>query len=64
MYKSKNLAAKVLSTLLIFITVISLINMEAPAASKTIKIMPVGDSCTEGMVEERWVLTVRNCTDC
>jgi len=49
MYKSKNLAAKVLSTLLIFITVISLINMEAPAASKTIKIMPVGDSCTEGM---------------
>ncbi|EIC05587.1 lipolytic enzyme, G-D-S-L, partial [Acetivibrio thermocellus YS] len=35
MYKSKNLAAKVLSTLLIFITVISLINMEAPAASKT-----------------------------
>jgi len=64
MYKSKNLAAKVLSTLLIFITVISLINMEAPAASKTIKSCLSEIPAPKVWVEERWVLTVRNCTDC
>jgi len=35
-----------------------------PNTTKTIKIMPVGDSCTEGMGGGEMVLTVRNCTDC
>ncbi|HOM01384.1 MAG TPA: GDSL-type esterase/lipase family protein [Acetivibrio sp.] len=49
MFKFKNPATKALSTLLVFLIVIGLISTKAPAATKTIKIMPVGDSCTEGM---------------
>ena len=51
MFKFKNPATKALSILLVFFIVIGLISTKAPAATKTIKIMPVGDSCTEGMGE-------------
>lgn len=49
MYKLRKLAAKVLSTVLVSTMVMSFMITESPAASKTLKIMPVGDSCTEGM---------------
>ncbi|HHV28655.1 dockerin type I domain-containing protein [Acetivibrio mesophilus] len=49
MFKLRNLAAKVLSTLLVSIMVVGVMGIESPAASKTLKIMPVGDSCTAGM---------------
>ncbi|HPD00922.1 MAG TPA: GDSL-type esterase/lipase family protein [Acetivibrio sp.] len=49
MYKVRNFAAKMLAVLLVSIAVIGATVTESPAASKTIKIMPVGDSCTAGM---------------
>ncbi len=49
MYKLKNLAPKLLITVLVSIMIMGAMITESPAASKTLKIMPVGDSCTEGM---------------
>jgi lysophospholipase L1-like esterase len=49
MYKLRNFAAKMLAVLLVSIAVMGVAVTESTAASKTLKIMPVGDSCTEGM---------------
>jgi len=49
MNKFRNLTAKVLTVILVSILVMGITILESPAASKTIKIMPVGDSCTAGM---------------
>lgn len=49
MYKLRNFAAKMLAVLLVSIAVMGVAVTESTAASKTLKIMPVGDSCTAGM---------------